>query len=471
VADTVDAIPRDARAAVVDGAVTATLGALASTARSLAAAVLAERDADPVGVEWTGAAVRAALASVADVRPAAVLHYGEAAAILDRAAQYAETARVTAAALNAGRAADGPVPRPVSEDVDEPAPVLATVRAILAPDSLILRYALRVAVVVATAVALTDLLDFKRGYWMTITAIVILQPYTGVTTQRAMQRVAGTVLGGIITAALGALFHDPRAILVLAFVLAATCVALLPLNYAAFSIFLTPTFVLLAEASAGDWHLAGVRVAHTLLGGTLALAGSRLLWPSPEWRRLPGYMAAALSANRNYLRSVIELFDDRSVRAGETIRTARRAIGLATVNAEESFQRLVGELDGPVGELSPALTFLTYTRRLTASIAALALARHTAPVGAGEGTTLAPFAHAATRVLDDLAAAVVAERRPAALPILVTTDGGYAERVASPLVRARLDRLARQIRLLHDAIDRWTTRNDDTRPASAQMQR
>jgi len=32
-------------------------------------------------------------------------------------------------------------------------------------------------------------------------------------------------------------------------------VTLLPLNYAAFLGLLTPTFVLLAEANAGDWHL------------------------------------------------------------------------------------------------------------------------------------------------------------------------------------------------------------------------
>jgi hypothetical protein len=34
-----------------------------------------------------------------------------------------------------------------------------------------------------------------------------------------------------------------------------------------------------------------------------------------------------------------------------------------------------------------------------------------------------------------------------------------------PLLRARLDRLARQIRLLHDAIERWTTRREPD-PAS-----
>ena len=79
-------------------------------------------------------------------------------------------------------------------------------------------------------------------------------------------------------------------------------VALLPLNYAAFSVFLTPTFVLLAEASAGDWHLAGLRIVNTVIGGVLALAGSRLLWPSPEAARLPAYLAGMMRAMAGLLR-------------------------------------------------------------------------------------------------------------------------------------------------------------------------
>jgi uncharacterized membrane protein YccC len=232
-------------------------------------------------------------------------------------------------------------------------------------------------------------------------------------------------------------------------------VALLPMNYAAFSIFLTPTFVLLAEAGAGDWHLAGTRVMNTLLGGALALLGSRLLWPSPEKTRLPGYMASALRANRDYLDRVVTLFDDRSETAGRTIREARRRIGLATVNAEESFQRLLGESRGTGGRMASAMTFLTYTRRLTASIAALSFARHTEPDVSNRAVR--PFVETATAVLNDLADAVERGRPPAALPSVVASEEARAREAGMPpLLRARFERLARQIRLLHDAIDRWT---------------
>ena len=466
VAETVDSIHAVARLADADAAIVTTLEAVTRSAHALATAVESEDRPEAIAIDWNGDALSAALAThVHHTDGDALVHYQQAAAILDRAAQYAGVSAVTVAALNEGHAPAAPAPSPVLAEPAERMSPWAAVRDTLSPDSLVLRYALRVAVVVTVAVALGELLDIKRGYWMTITVIVILQPYTGLTTQRAVQRVVGTVLGGLLTAALGALFHDPRAILVLSFVFAATCVALLPVNYAAFSIFLTPTFVLLAEASAGDWHLATTRVLNTLLGGALALLGSRLLWPSPEKTRLPGYMASALRANRDYLERVVSLFDDRSEIAGRRLRESRRGIGLATVNAEESFQRLLGESSGGgAGRMASVMTFLTYTRRLTASIAALALARHTEPDT--NGLALRPFVETATGVLNDLAESVEEGRDPAPLPAVVTSESARArEAEVPPLLRARLDRLARQIRLLHDAIARWTAR-DASGPAS-----
>jgi len=267
-----------------------------------------------------------------------------------------------------------------------------------------------------------------------------------------VQRVAGTVLGALIAAAFGAYFHDPRAILVLATVFVACCVALLPVNYAAFSVFLTPTFVLLAEASAGEWNLAETRVLMTLLGGALALAGARFLWPSPERARFPAYGAAAIRANAEYLAVVIDRFDDRSEVASDAMRAARRAVGLATVNAEESLQRALTEAHGDERPLAPALTCLAYTRRFTASAAALSIARH-----AGDGTTsaaLLPVRMTLPPVLEELASALENGRMPADLPDMAA----LTEAPLSLIVKARVERLERQVATLHDAVVRMAPR-------------
>jgi uncharacterized membrane protein YccC len=459
-AETIDAIAPERRDPAAQAALADALAAFATSAARLADAVEEERGRPVVDIEWNGAAARRTVSAADPVTHAAYTH---AAILLDRLAQYARVAAATAATLNEG----GPVPAGADRiEVGEPEPAispLARLRAVLAPDSIVLRYGLRLALVTSAAVWLTSALGLQRGYWVTITVVLILQPYTGVTSMRALQRVLGTVLGGVLTAALGALFHDPVAILPLVFVFAAVSVALLPLNYTAFSVFLTPTFVLLAEASAGDWHLAGVRIVNTILGGALALLGARLLWPSPESERVPSHLAAAVRANRDYLRHVVELFGDASEAASQRLRAARREAALATVNAEESFQRLLAESSGPAEALAPVMTFLTYTRRVTASIAALAVTRFAAD--APPPAALVPFARRAMVMLDDLAGAVAERRRPEPLPSLEESDALTA--ALPPLVRARLERLARQLRSLHDSAERWRMTGAVTKPGTA----
>jgi uncharacterized membrane protein YccC len=449
--DVAESTPVEARDPAAQAALSEAVTALAGTARAIADGIEAEDEALPISVIWQGDALRARVptATCLDGVEEARLHYQQAAGLLDRLAQYAGVAATILAGLNTG----APIPsleraREI-EDSEAGATWFAPLRAVLSWDSVVLRFALRVGLVTASAVALTAALDLRRGYWITITAVVILQPYTGTTSVRAVQRVLGTVVGGVLTAGLAALFHDQYAIFTLVSVFALLSVALLPLNYAAFSVFLTPTFVLLAEASTGDWHLAGVRILNTVLGGGLALVGSQLLWPSPESERLPAYLSQTITTLRNYLALVVQRFDDRSEGASRALREARRQVGLAILNAEESFQRRLGEHRGPAEALAPAMTLLTYTRRFTASIAAFALSRHSVDTIGAEA--LASFAKAVDAALADVAAALAGGRAPAPLGELPELPSGPI----SPLLRGRLTRLGRQLKTLHDAAARW----------------
>jgi uncharacterized membrane protein YccC len=443
--DTIESVPAGRRAPVVEVVLGATLSDLALTARRTAAAIEAERGRTEVAISWSGAGVRTAATEPAQA--SVDEHYEQAARVLDRIAQFADAAGETAESLNGGNkvAVKGlPLPRAQLERRPSLGDTLAQV---LSPGSLLLRHALRLATLVAAAVWLSAAFGLRRNYWITITVVIILQPYTGATTQKALQRVAGTVLGAILTAGLAAVMHDSRAMLVLIFVFVATCVALLPLNYAAYSIFLTPAFVLLAEAGANDWHLAGLRVENTLIGGAMALVGAWLLWPTSAWRDLPTLAAAALRANRRYLTvAVAALSGDAG--AQRELGVARREVASAAANLEESFQRLLGEHRGPAIALKPVMTLMTYTRRFAFSIGALALGsddRTRPPAGA-----LQPFVAAASQVLDDLADAIAAGRAPSPFP--APGEVAKSDTTLAPVVHAGVERLARQLKPLHDAI-------------------
>jgi uncharacterized membrane protein YccC len=466
--ETVEAIPSGARDAERQEQIVTALRDIARVLRELAERVEEEKQTGTTVVRFSGTPLRESLtpagrgdgaAASSPESADAAAHYAHAAALLDRIATFANVATATTAGLDGGHP---PVPAttPETEELTEPRALLAPLRSVLAHDSLVFRHAVRVAIVTSAAVWLAGALQLSRGYWVTVTAVIILQPYTGVTTQRAVQRVIGTVLGGILTAGLGALFHDIRAIFALSFIFAAVSVAVLPVNYTAFSIFLTPTFVLLAEASAGDWHLATVRVIDTMLGGALALLGARLLWPAPEWKRLPNYLAATLRANRDYLQTVVRSFPDRSAAAGDAMRARRRDAALAAINAEESFQRLLAEHGGASELLAPVMTFLTYVRRFTVSIAALAVSRHA--VDPSTATVLEQFAASATARLDDAAARLAPGGSGNPPPPAAWTADALTSPDIDPVVRARLTRLGRQLDILAASAEEIGTGNRTT---------
>ena len=153
---------------------------------------------------------------------------------------------------------------------------------------------------------------------------------------------------------------------------------------------------------------------------------------------------------RRYFDMTIARFGDRGESAGRTLRESRRAAGLAILNADESFQRLLGEHRGAPQELASVMTLLTYARRFTASIAALALSRHS--VDAPPAEALGPFAQGLRAGLDDLTEALAESRSPAPFRDVPIPSGPEVP----PLLQGRATRLSRQLKTLHDAVDRWT---------------
>lgn len=429
-----------------------TLNAAGRDFRALADAIESEHDVPRIVVSWSGDDVRRAANDTGGACDPQLVE------ILDRMSEYTATGTAITASLNSG----APVAQhEESIDVAElPArPVLFSIAAILHADSMVLHHALRVAFVTAAAVAIAGLLHLRHGYWVTLTAVVILQPYVSATRQKALQRVIGTILGGIAAALFVMVFHSMTAILVLIALFTMLCVTLLPLNYGAYAVFGTPAFVLIAEASEGDWHLAGLRIANTLIGSMLALIGAAVLWPGDEWKRFPDTLGAALRANDDYLRSALALLESNAPSDIGVLRAPRRRIAQAAASAEDALQRLISEHRGSPQVLEPVMALVVYVRRLAAATAALALAGyvHDEP----PRDALAPFGRAAHDILNDLIGAIEEGRAPAPYPVVGAVPLPDAER--APVLHRRLVRIARQIKLVHDAATRWLVAGAETR--------
>ena len=232
-------------------------------------------------------------------------------------------------------------------------------------------------------------------------------------------------MGGIVAALIVHFVGQPLLLGGLLFILACAGVAVRRINYAAFATLITPVFVLLAEANARGAHVTRARSFDTLLGGALALAGAVLLWPTRDLERMPSLVAAVLRANQRYLRAVLG-----GEGPGGTV-AARRAVGLATANAEAALQRLIGE-SRPADRLEPLMALVAYARRLSASITALGSAR----VPPEDAERL-------VNTLGELADAAESGRPP---PPLTPMEDRTAPEPSQ--------RLARQLRVVHSALAR-----------------
>ena len=243
------------------------------------------------------------------------------------------------------------------------------------PQSLALRHAARVALVCGLDVAIILLLNIDHGYWLLMTSLIVLQPHVSGTMRRGIERIGGTVAGGILAAVLAALLHSQLAIAAALFPLALLALAILPVNYAAFAFFLTPTFVLAWLPYSGDWQLALVRMVNTIVGAVIALLAMTFLFPAYERDRAPQFLRASIAADRRYLAQLTESWNSleqgRS-RSSRLLANARRAAGLAHNDTEESLERLLAESwprRRPFAQFVPA--FVTYLRRFAQSVTTL----------------------------------------------------------------------------------------------------
>ena len=335
---------------------------------------------------------------------------------------------------------------------------LRPLRTALTPHSIPARHALRMGIAAAVAVWLSFVLGITRGYWATITTLIVLQPYAGATIRKTLQRVGGSVLGGIIAAALAVVARTKLEIAAVMVPFTIGAVAVLPLNYGVFVLLLTPVFVLLAEPRPGDWGIAGVRVVITLLGGAIALAASLLLWPVHELTTYATQLGEMLDNLRAQLAAVTAPGDATTSEWRGRADGARRRFGVAVTNAEVTMQRLITE-DAPNPQrVEAAMTILTYGRRMASTMAAMAASR-----GRGELSEREPAVAALSSQLDAL---IEALKRQSA--ILAPESAGQAVIAQSPIASeqatatnaqslqsAQLERMRAQLSVLQRAVTRY----------------
>jgi uncharacterized membrane protein YccC len=234
----------------------------------------------------------------------------------------------------------------------------ATLRASLTPRSVAFRHAVRMAVCLSATLALSRLLKLPHGYWLPMTAAIVLRADFAATFNFGLLRVLGTVFGLVLTTVL--LYITPAQPWAHLALMAALCMAFRYLAGAHYGIAvaaLTGTVVILLSFEGVAPAAAVVdRVINTALGCGIALF-AYVAWPTWERGRAPAAMATMLDAYADYLRVLVS---PTSSARSET-RTAART---ARVNAQASIERMRSEPATPPALLALARMLFANGNRL-----------------------------------------------------------------------------------------------------------
>jgi uncharacterized membrane protein YccC len=299
----------------------------------------------------------------------------------DRAATrhfHALCGQLAAAARNAGRASATGARLAEQEELQLPRAVRPQSRssilvASLTPRSAAFRHALRTAICLGVALWVGRLLNLSHGYWIPMTVAIVLRADYGATLSFGLLRVAGTVMGLLLTTALLHLLPAdawPRLL-----VMALLCAAFRyfgAVHYGIAVTALTGMVVLLLTFAGEPAEPTMVsRLIATVVGSAMALAAYGL-WPTREREQIRASLARLLRAYAAYLAS-LGAADDQDQR-----REARNGARVARANAEAALARLLAEPVTPTAPAELAQSLLTNSNRLARTTMTLDAARNAA---------------------------------------------------------------------------------------------
>lgn len=314
---------------------------------------------------------------------------------------------------------------------------LATLRANLTTRSVAFRHAMRCAICLSAALLVSRLWQLPHGYWLPMTAAIVLRPDFAATFNFGVLRVVGTILGLVLTTALLYVTpHDPWAHLALMAVLCMSFRYLATAHYGIAVATLTGTVVILLSFEGVNSGTAVLdRVVNTALGSGMALL-AYVVWPTWERGRARAALADMLDAYADYLRALARP-DQR-----HSHREARTAARTARTNAQASIDRMQAEPATPLNLLELANALFLNGNRLARTVMTLEALLHDCD-SLPEQTEVTHFVERASTHLHNLAVALRNNQPPLSMPELRPLQRSLSSLLAMADDRPRAEQLVR----------------------------
>ncbi|GET44763.1 FUSC family protein [Capnocytophaga felis] len=233
------------------------------------------------------------------------------------------------------------------------------------------RHSIRLSVTTLIAYLIGNYFSINNAYWILLTIFLIMRPGFGLTKERSLSRIYGTILGGVIAFAVIFLFPYPNLYLYFGVLCMPMAFGLMQENYMYASIFITITAIFMfALISPDAYSVIHARLLDTAIGVGLAFIANYLLLPSWESRTYQDVVQKSIQANIDYLEQVKIIFNENQG-ITNTYKVSRKEAFLALSNLNAAFQRMLQEPKSKQNDNTSIYEIIVIQQSFLASVASL----------------------------------------------------------------------------------------------------
>jgi uncharacterized membrane protein YccC len=206
-------------------------------------------------------------------------------------------------------------------------------------------------------------------YWLLITIIFVLKPAFSLTKQRNMQRITGTLIGGVIGVLILVFIHSTYILLAFMFVFMLLTYSFQRHQYRVAVMFMTPYILILFHfMHLGLVEVVKERVVDTIVGSLIALIAGYLILPDWESDQIKGYMSSMLKSNYRYLLSIRDSLSGVNVPVTQ-YKLIRKDVYVNTSNLSAAIQRMRSEPGSTQRNTKEIQQFAVLNHQLSSQIA------------------------------------------------------------------------------------------------------
>ena len=235
----------------------------------------------------------------------------------------------------------------------------------------IFRHALRLTIAVIFGFILGTSIGIKNPYWIVLTLIVLMRPSYGLTKERAINRIIGTLIGAAFATIVILITTNTIVYMVLAAFSLTIAFSLIQQSYRSAAAFITMNIIFIyALIETNSFVVIQYRIIDTSIGALLAVIANYTLWPTWEFMNLNPIITNAIKKNRAYLLAIKEIYHTKETTHLD-YKVARKDAFLAISNLNAAFQRMTQDPKSKQKEMGIVYEIVTLNNTFLSALASM----------------------------------------------------------------------------------------------------